>query len=219
MTTFRDRIKGLARLPGERIEAAPLNPRTHDEKQRGALRGLLTELGVIAAGVVWVPDKAARAKLKKVDSAETFTAWLASFDGVVQLVDGHLRREELAAQDVPVLVTDLDAQEAKLALATFDPVGELAGRDLDRLRALLGETGKAQEKRSEQILDRLRKLVKPKAPPPERTGHEVKLVVGDDAHVAFIARVRRLAAAYKTTDVTATVLEAVKRADAALKET
>jgi hypothetical protein len=156
-STFRDRIKGLARLPGDRIEPAAKNFRTHDDRQRGALRGLLTEIGIAGAGVVWIPDPRARAALRKVDGPEAFGAWLATFTGSTRLIDGHLRREELAAQAVPVLVTDLDGPEAAKALATFDAVSDLAGVDAALLASLLGDIGVPEQKGTADLLTELRK--------------------------------------------------------------
>src|SRR5262249_2234228 len=99
MRTFRDRVKGLARLPAARVRPSGQNFRTHGQQQRRVLRGLLAEIGIAGAVLGWVPDAAARARL----STEPFDTWLASYDGPVQLIDGHLRREELSAQELPVL--------------------------------------------------------------------------------------------------------------------
>ncbi|MEK9647408.1 MAG: hypothetical protein VW547_17865, partial [Alphaproteobacteria bacterium] len=138
---FRDRVKGLARLPAARIEGAAKNFRTHDDRQRRALDGVLAEVGIAGAAVAWVPDGEARERLAAVDGPEAFAAWLASFTGKVRLIDGHLRRERLAAQGQPVLVTDLDEREAAKALATFDAVSNLAGVDAELLASLLADVG------------------------------------------------------------------------------
>lgn len=51
---FRDRVKGLARLPAARIEGAAKNFRTHDDRQRRALDGVLAPLGgLLLAFVVY----------------------------------------------------------------------------------------------------------------------------------------------------------------------
>ena len=95
-----DRIKGLARLPGSRLRAADENFRTHDDRQRKVLRGLLAEIGMVGAVLVWVPDDMARAALR---SAKDFAAWLASYEDTFQLIDCHMRAEELKGQNIPVL--------------------------------------------------------------------------------------------------------------------
>lgn len=105
------------------IDPNPLNWRTHPQEQREALRGVLTEYGFAGA----------------LEAVEV--------DGRLRLLDGHLRHEELFATDVeiPVLVLDLDEREARLHLATKDPLAALAGASAERLDALLRDvsTGSA----------------------------------------------------------------------------
>src|SRR5260370_14213598 len=55
------------------------------------------------------------------------------------LIDGHLRAETTPDQLVPVLVLDVDEEEAKKLLATLDPLGALAEADAAKLDALLQE--------------------------------------------------------------------------------
>ena len=148
-----DRIRGLARVPGARLRAADENFRVHDARQRKVLKGLLAEVGIIGAVLAWVPDDMARAALR---SSRDFAAWLAGYDGPLQLVDGHMRAEELRGQEIPVLVTDLSRAEAAKALATFDAVGDLAGRDAQKLAALLEDVGRGAEEGTEELLAALR---------------------------------------------------------------
>ena len=148
-----DRIRGLARVPGSRLRAADENFRVHDARQRKVLKGLLAEVGIIGAVLAWVPDDMARAALR---SAKDFTAWLAGYPGTFQLIDGHMRAEELKGQAIPVLVTDLSRAEAAKALATFDAVGDLAGRDAVKLAALLADVGQCEEDGAEELLSLLR---------------------------------------------------------------
>ena len=148
-----DRIRGLARVPGSRLRAADENFRVHDARQRKVLKGLLAEVGIIGAVLAWVPDDMARAALR---SSQDFAAWLAGYDGPLQLVDGHMRAEELKGQAIPVLVADLSRAEAAKALATFDAVGDLAGRDAQKLAALLEDVGRGAEEGTEELLAALR---------------------------------------------------------------
>lgn len=166
LTAFRDRVKGLARLPASRIEGASKNFRTHDDRQRSALDGVLSEVGIAGAAVAWVPDDVAREALRGVDGPAAFAAWLASYVGPVRLIDGHLRRERLAAQGQPVLVTDLDEREAAKALATFDAVSDMAGTDAALLASLLGDIGTPEEDGTADLLGQLRALL----PKPTRSG-------------------------------------------------
>ena len=148
-----DRIRGLARVPGSRLRAADENFRVHDARQRKVLKGLLAEVGIIGAVLAWVPDDMARAALR---SSQDFAAWLAGYEGPLQLVDGHMRAEELRGQAIPVLVADLSRAEAAKALATFDAVGDLAGRDAAKLAALLEDVGRGAEEGTEELLAALR---------------------------------------------------------------
>lgn len=138
---FKNRIRGYAELQGSRILPAPLNFRTHGEGQRDVLRGLLADIGIAGAVLVWVPDDEARASLSKVKpgDAAAFAKWLAGYDGDFQLYDGHLRAEEIRDQGIPALITDLNRTEAAEALGTYDAVSDLAGFDKGRFIALAGE--------------------------------------------------------------------------------
>src|SRR6185437_9908153 len=94
---FQNRIRGLAMLPGARILPAPKNFRLHPPKQRAAMRGLLAEIGIAGAVLVWVPDAAARTRLRALEPGDAiaFAAWLRAYAGDFVLYDGHLRAEEV----------------------------------------------------------------------------------------------------------------------------
>jgi DNA modification methylase len=113
---IRDRVIDFRRVPASQIRPSPSNWRTHPKEQADALRGLLAELGF--AGAVLVREL---------------------LDGSLEAIDGHLRLETMGDRPVPVLVTDLDESEAKKLLATFDPLGAMAGADTEKLDALLRE--------------------------------------------------------------------------------
>src|SRR5207237_1592049 len=106
----------------------PKNWRRHPARQRQALRGVLAQIGY------------ADALLARVEG-----------DDLV-LLDGHLRREVSTNQMVPVLVTDLSAEEGDLLLATLDPISGLATPDPDRLAALLDSVG-TQSRAVQDLLD------------------------------------------------------------------
>jgi hypothetical protein len=113
---IRDRVKEFRKVPASTIRPSPFNWRTHSREQADALRGLLAELGF--AGAVLTRELP---------------------DGSLEAIDGHLRLETMGESVVPVLVTDLDDAEAKKLLATFDPLGAMAGADAAKLDALLAE--------------------------------------------------------------------------------
>lgn len=136
MSAPRNRVRGIAELPAARVEPSPGNWRTHDAAQRSKMAGLLGEIGSVSELVVWIPDDGAREALRRLPGPDGFAAWLATFAGKVQLLDGHMRRG-LRGKKLGVQITDLDAREAALVLATFDPIGAQAGRDDALLRELL----------------------------------------------------------------------------------
>ena len=114
---IRDRIKELRRVPASALRANPRNWRTHPESQREALRGVLTEIGLATALVARELD-----------------------DGTLELVDGHLRAETAPDALLPVLVLDVNEEEAAKLLLTLDPVAALAGTDQAQLTELLATT-------------------------------------------------------------------------------
>jgi hypothetical protein len=111
---IRDRITDFRRVPASSLRPAPDNWRTHPQIQRDALRGLLAKIGYAGA-----------------------TLCRELEGGSLEIIDGHLRAEEMGDREVPVLVTDLDEEEAKKLLATFDPLGAMAQADAAKLDALL----------------------------------------------------------------------------------
>lgn len=110
---IRDRVRELRRVPASSIKPHPLNWRVHNDAQREALRGVLQRLGF--AGAVLAVER----------------------DGALLCCDGHLRSEEMGQREVPVLVLDLDDDEVKTLLLTFDPIGGMATANKARLDELL----------------------------------------------------------------------------------
>ena len=129
--TFRDRIKDFRRVPARELQADPRNWRTHSKTQQNALRGILSEVGYADAVI----------------ARETP-------EGVLVLIDGHLRVETTPDQMVPVLVVDVDEMEAGKLLLVLDPLAALAGSDGTRLDALLRDV----ETGNEALRDLLAKL-------------------------------------------------------------
>jgi len=138
---IRDRTKDLRRVKASELKPHPNNWRTHPKSQQDALRGVLAEVGYADALV-------ARELL----------------DGTLQLIDGHLRAEMTPETEVPVLVVDLNDQEAAKLLAVLDPLAEMAEAD----RGLLAELIDRVETENEAVralLDDM--LAKPELPSPE----------------------------------------------------
>jgi DNA modification methylase len=112
--SLRDRVVDFRRVPAAELLPNQRNWRKHPPAQRNALRGLLQDVGF--AGAVLARQGA---------------------EGQLILVDGHLRKDTLPGETIPVLVTDLTEAEADMVLATFDPIGAMATRDDAALRELL----------------------------------------------------------------------------------
>lgn len=112
----RDRIKELRRVRAGELLPNPRNWRLHPPAQHDALRGVLAEVGYADALLAReLPD------------------------GSLMLIDGHLRAETTPDAIVPVLVLDVDEQEADKILLTHDPLAGMAEVAGDRLQAILGD--------------------------------------------------------------------------------
>jgi ParB-like chromosome segregation protein Spo0J len=95
---IRDRVIEFIRVPASSLRPSPRNWRTHGTAQRDALKGILAEVGYAGAQLARrLPD------------------------GSLELIDGHLRAETVTDQPIPVLVTDVNEDEAAKLLATYDP--------------------------------------------------------------------------------------------------
>ena len=103
---IRDRIKEFRRVTASELKPNPKNWRTHPDRQKDVLKGVLAEIGYA--------DALLARELQ---------------DGSLELIDGHLRAETTPDHQVPVLVLDLNDDEADKLLAVFDPLASLAGKD------------------------------------------------------------------------------------------
>ena len=102
---IKNRVKELRMVSASALRPHPMNWRNHSPWQRKVLQEVLSEIGFAGAELVYQEG-----------------------DDLV-LIDGHLRREELGDQEIPVLVTDLTTDEASLLLATYDPLSAMAEMD------------------------------------------------------------------------------------------
>lgn len=128
---IKDRIREFRRVPASELAPHPMNWRTHGEAQANALRGVLAEVGIAAAAIAYqLPD------------------------GTLRLIDGHLRAEEIGDNaPIPTLILDVTEEEAAKLLATFDPLGAMAGADADKLAGLLEQVATESEA-VQALLDR-----------------------------------------------------------------
>ncbi len=111
---IKDRIRQFDRVYAKDLIPNPRNWRIHSTAQADALKGILAEIG-------WSDCLLVR---------ETIQG--------LELLDGHLRASLNPDQLVPVLVLDLNEQEADLLLASLDPIAAMAGADANKLQDLLG---------------------------------------------------------------------------------
>lgn len=112
--TWNNRIIAYTEEAPDQLLAHYANPRTHEGKQREAMRASLDELGIVAPCTV--------------------------NDRSGNMIDGHMRTEEYITKEIkkiPVIHLDLSEEEELKAIAYFDAVGTLAGYDAERLEGLL----------------------------------------------------------------------------------
>jgi hypothetical protein len=113
---IRDRIIEFRRVKASQLRPHPKNWRTHPAAQQDALRGVLAEIGYAGALLArQLPD------------------------GSLELIDGHLRAETTPDVEVPVLILDLDEQEAAKLLALHDPLACMAESNDEVLAELLAQ--------------------------------------------------------------------------------
>lgn len=202
---FKDRIKEFRRLPPEQILPCPDNWRLHPENQKENLRAVLREVGVADAVLVRQVGK-----------------------NQYMLIDGHLRHEELGGLDgIPSLILDVDENEARILLATLDPLSAMAGSDPAVLRDLLarcrpGEEaviplfseisrtyGAAKQVRDGEVLpeEEQDEVAVPDAPPEPSHVRMLQLFLNTETLPPFQEKVEYFAAKYGTFNPTDTVLK------------
>ena len=113
---IKNRIKELRQVKASELLTNPRNWRRHPAGQAEALRGALTEIGYADALIAYETPEG------------------------LMLIDGHLRAETTPDMEVPVLITDLDEDEANKLLMTLDPLSAMAETDRHALAELLANT-------------------------------------------------------------------------------
>ncbi|MBI5092289.1 MAG: ParB N-terminal domain-containing protein [Candidatus Hydrogenedentes bacterium] len=114
MDAIKNRIVKLIRVKGTELRPHPKNPRRHPQNQVSALRGVLEEVGIAGALLVYKAN-----------------------DGILTIIDGECRSKYFADEKWPCLLLDVTDEEADYLLATHDPLAALAGTDAAALQALL----------------------------------------------------------------------------------
>ena len=121
---LRTRITGMQFLQGTDLQDHTGNFRTHPQHQRDALAGVLREIGIAGALLVYDSER----------------------QGGLTVIDGHLRKGDYPDQEWPCLMTDLDDDEADYLLLLHDELGRQAEREKVAVQALMervnsGEAG------------------------------------------------------------------------------
>jgi hypothetical protein len=118
---MRNRIVSFEWVSPADLDDHPLNWRQHPNTQRAVLREALDKIGIAGALLVYRSQKTGR----------------------LTIVDGHLRRDVMGAEEkVPVLVLDVTDAEATAIPTTHDPIGAMAKRNDELFESLLGELSK-----------------------------------------------------------------------------
>jgi len=148
---MRDRVKAFKRIPAAKIRPNPKNWRRHPREQVQAFRSVLKDIGFVGAIIV-----------REVGDDE------------YELIDGHLRVGILPHETIPALIVDLTDDETDVVLATFDPIGEMAARNREKLDALISELSAEVKERLADIptidIDEIPDLsLEPVEPPQPKT--------------------------------------------------
>lgn len=113
---IQDKVKELIRVPASQLRSNPKNWRIHTGDQTRALEGAIKQVGFTS--VVY--------------------AWMHPEHGL-EILDGHLRQTVAGDEEIPVIVLDVNQQEADIILATTDPLAMLAETDGVKLQELIGQ--------------------------------------------------------------------------------
>lgn len=111
---MRNRVKELRFVKASELTPCADNWRLHPKRQRDLMKSVLQTIGYADALIARETE-----------------------DGSLALIDGHLRADVSSDVEVPVLIVDLNANEAKELLLVHDPIGAMAERDDEAVARLL----------------------------------------------------------------------------------
>lgn len=112
---IKSRVIGLINIKASEIKANKKNYRRHPKGQIAILRKMIEKIGYIAPILV----------VKENDE--------------YIIVDGHLRTGIAEDSEIPAVLLDLNPQEVEEALATLDPIAQMAKVDRDILEGIIKE--------------------------------------------------------------------------------
>ena len=167
-----NRITELRYLSAHEMVDHPLQHKIHRDFQRSAMRGVLEEVGI----------------------SDALRAYVSPSTGQLTTIDGHLRKS-LGDGVWPVLILDVNDEEAAYILATGDEVTGLAEKEQGALARLL-ETVKSEDSAVQQMLRELgeRERVVPKDTFTPKTPQEphlrsecfIEIACSEDALESFL---------------------------------
>ena len=111
---IKNRIKELRQVKASELIPNAKNWRRHPKWQHDGMRAVLENIGYAGALIAYENE------------------------GQLVLIDGHLRQEMTPDEEVPVLILDVNEQEADILLATYDPLTAMANEEGAVLHELLG---------------------------------------------------------------------------------
>ena len=137
---WRNRIVGEGEESPDQLLANPRNWRIHPTRQQEAVTGILDQVGWVQRVVV-----------------NRRTGFL---------VDGHMRVSLALSREeptIPVVYVDLTPEEEELILASLDPSGDMAVKDVDKLRELVDSIeipveGTLRDMLDESLLDAMKSI-------------------------------------------------------------
>tara|TARA_R110000824_G_scaffold386079_1_gene580549 strand:+ start:306 stop:977 length:672 start_codon:yes stop_codon:yes gene_type:complete len=111
---IKNRVKELRQIKASELIPNDKNWRKHPKWQHDGMRAVLENIGYAGALIAYENE------------------------GQLVLIDGHLRQEMTPDEEVPVLILDVNEQEADILLATYDPLTAMANEEGSVLHELLG---------------------------------------------------------------------------------
>jgi len=129
---WKNRITELRSINASELMGHDGNWRVHPQHQVDAMAGVLGEVGIVDALLVYDSER----------------------QGGLTIIDGHLRRDLRADAEWPCLMTNLDDTEADYVLATFDWLTYQAQADRKALDALLRDMA-TQDAAVQALLDKM----------------------------------------------------------------
>lgn len=132
--SIRNRVTEMRMMRADELCEHPQQFRTHPPMQRDVLSSILAEIGVADALLAYYSTRN---------------------ENALTLFDGHLRKSLDPLAMWPVLITDLNDDEADMMLAMLDKTSELAGSDPLMLNELLANVQPENETLQSFISDYL----------------------------------------------------------------